>query len=189
MHRRFLYLIFLLIFLTACSPSPATPVNTVPVLPSVIIPTQPACTALQVQPTPGADTPSLFPPENETDHVRGAKNPLVTITEYTDYQDIRSGLFVQVVDQLLEEHPKEVRVISRVFPLIEVHDKAALAAQAAEAAGEQDQFWEVYHLLYAQQENWVNLSLEDFEQWLKAQVSAIGIDTDQFEIDLQREDI
>jgi cyclophilin family peptidyl-prolyl cis-trans isomerase len=29
----------------------------------------------------------------------------------------------------------------------------------------------------------------DFEQWLRAQVSALGMDTDQFEADLKREDI
>jgi cyclophilin family peptidyl-prolyl cis-trans isomerase/protein-disulfide isomerase len=154
-----------------------------------MIPTPPACTALEMQPTPGADAPSLFPPESETDHVRGAEDPLVTITEYSDYQDPRSGLFAQVVDRLLEEHPNDVRVVSRVFPLIAVNDKAALAAQAAEAAGEQDRFWEMHQLLYAQQENWVTLSLADFEQWLSAQVSAAGMDVDQFQADLKREDI
>lgn len=187
MRRIFPCLAFLLTSLIACSPAPAT-LTPPPVIPSVIIPTQPACTALQVQPTPGADTPSLFPPENETDHVRGAKTPLVTITEYIDYQDVRSGLLAEVMDRILEEHPKEVRVISRTFPLIEVHDKAALAAQAAKAAEAQSRFWEMHHLLYAQQENWVQLSPEDFEQWLKAQVSALGMDASQFEAALNGEE-
>jgi cyclophilin family peptidyl-prolyl cis-trans isomerase len=70
-----------------------------------------------------------------------------------------------------------------------INDKASLAAQAAEAAAEQDKFWEVHHLLYSQQENWVSLSVEDFEQWLTAQVSALGMDVDQFQADLKREDI
>ena len=96
--------------------------------------------------------------------MRGAQNPIVTITEYSDYQDVRSSLFAEVVNQLLKEHPNEVRVISRIFPLISINDKAALAAQAVEAAAEQDKFWEVHQLLYAQQENWISLSLEDFEE-------------------------
>jgi cyclophilin family peptidyl-prolyl cis-trans isomerase len=121
--------------------------------------------------------------------VRGADNPLLIITEYSDYQDPRSGLFAQVLDRLLEEHPDEVRVVSRVFPLIAVNDKAALAAQAAEAAAEQDQFWEMHRLLYAQQENWSTLSVADFEQWLGAQVSAMGMDVDRFNTDLHRQDI
>lgn len=142
-----------------------------------------------MEPTPGAETPSLFPPESEADRVRGADDPLLTITEYSDYQDLRSGLLAEALDKLLKENPGEVRVVSRLFPLMTVNDKAALAAQAAEAAGEQDRFWEMHELLYAQQENWISLSIADFEQWLRAQVSALGMDTDQFEADLKREDI
>jgi cyclophilin family peptidyl-prolyl cis-trans isomerase/protein-disulfide isomerase len=189
MHKPIFYFSLLFIFLSACSSPPASPIVTSPAIPSMIIPTPPACTALRVEPTPGANTPSLFPPEGETDHVRGAESPVVTITEYSDYQDLRSGLLAQVLDQLLEDHPNEVRVVSRIFPLIEVHDKAALAAQAVEAAAEQDQFWAMHHLLYAQQENWVTLSVEDFEQWLGAQVSAVGMDVDEFQAALKREDI
>jgi cyclophilin family peptidyl-prolyl cis-trans isomerase/2-hydroxychromene-2-carboxylate isomerase len=121
--------------------------------------------------------------------VRGAAAPLLTITEYSDYQDLRSGLLANALDQLLDEHPEDVRVVSRIFPLIAVNDKAALAAQAAEAAGEQDRFWEMHQLLYTQQENWVNLPVADFEQWLSAQVSALGMDVDQFQADLKRDDI
>jgi cyclophilin family peptidyl-prolyl cis-trans isomerase/protein-disulfide isomerase len=187
--RKLFSFLFLLIFLTGCTSSSGSPVNSSTAISGIIIPTPPACTALQVEPTPGAETPSLFPPETETDHVRGAKNPLLTITEYSDYQDLRSGLLAKALDKLLEQHPEDVRVVSRVFPLLAVNDKAALAAQAAEAAGEQDRFWEMHKLLYAQQENWVTLSVADFEQWLHAQASAIGMDVNQFEADLKREDI
>jgi cyclophilin family peptidyl-prolyl cis-trans isomerase/protein-disulfide isomerase len=144
---------------------------------------------MSAAPTPGPDSPSLFPPESETDRVRGAEDPIVTITEYSDYQDVRSAAFAEIVDRLLEEYADEVRVVSRSFPLMSIHDKAALAAQAAQAAGEQDQFWKMHRLLYAQQENWVSLSAEDFERWLGAQVSTLGMDVDRFETDLKREDI
>ena len=181
--------LFLLTLLTACTTSSAPPLPTAPTVPNLVIPTPPACTAVQVEPTPGSETPSLFAPESEGDHVRGADNPLVTLTEYSDYQDPRSALFAQVVDQLLEEHPDEVRVVSRIFPLIKINDKAALAAQAAAAAAGQDRFWDMHHLLYAQQENWVNLSVKDFEDWLSAQAAALGMDVEQFQADLKREDI
>lgn len=189
MRRLFPFFYLFVISLISCTPSAAGPVSTPSATPRIIIPTPPACTSLQVEPTPGSDTPSLFPPESETDRVRGAANPLVTITEYSDYQDLRSGLLSQVLDRLLEEHAEQVRVVSRVFPLLAVNDKAALAAQAAEAAGEQERFWEMHQLLYAQQESWVKLSVADFEQWLSAQVSSLGMDLAQFERDLKREDI
>jgi cyclophilin family peptidyl-prolyl cis-trans isomerase/protein-disulfide isomerase len=194
MHRfrliTFSACLLLAFVIAACTAAPASPVNSVPLIPSLIVPTPPACTTIVAEPTPGADTPSLFPPESGADHVRGAENPSVTITEYSDYQDLRSGLFAEVVDRLLEEYPKDVRVVSRIFPLISVNDKAALAAQAAEAAAEQDKFWEMHDLLYAGQESWVNLSAEDFEQWISAQASALPhVNVDQFKADLKRADI
>jgi cyclophilin family peptidyl-prolyl cis-trans isomerase/protein-disulfide isomerase len=141
------------------------------------------------EPTPGPEVPSVFPPITEKDHVRGAENPAVTVMDYSDYQDPRSALFADVVDELLDENPNDVKVVSRIFPLIVVNDKAAIAAQAAEAAAEQDKFWEVHDLLYEQQANWLNLSVEDFESWLTAQVSVLGMDVEQFQSDLKREDI
>src|SRR5512138_2032698 len=101
-----------LLLLTSCSSSPATPLSTQPVIPSLIIATPPACTTIQSQPTPGPNTPSLFAPESAADHVRGASNPLVTITDYSDYQDVRSGEWAKVEEQLLKEHPDDVRQVS-----------------------------------------------------------------------------
>ncbi len=184
----------ILIILTAsCStPAPTGPIATPSIPPdiNIIFPTEPPpCTTITTAPTPKPEESTIFPPESADDHVRGAQEPAVTIMEYTDYQDSRSGLFAQVVSQLLSEHPDDVRVISRVFPLMSVYDKTALAAQAAEAAAEQDKFWEMHDLLYAQQANWTSLSAEEFEHWLTAQASGLGMDAEQFQSDLKREDI
>lgn len=188
MRKPFSFL-FLILLLSSCTTPAAIPVQTAPAIPSIIIPTPPACTTIRLEPTPGPEMPSLFPPESSADHVRGAEQPIVTITEYSDYQDVRSALLAEAIDRLLEEHPDELRVISRVFPLISINDKAALAAQAAQAAAEQDLFWEMHHLLYGQQESWISLAADEFEAWLNAQASALGMDTDQFETALKRDDI
>ena len=190
MYTKIIPFLFLLSTLaTACAASPASPTTIVSPTPNIIIPTPPSCTNIVAEPTPGPDTPSVFPPESKTDRVRGAENPSVTIVDYSDYQDFRSGLFEEELNQLLEAHPNDVRVVSRVFPLISVNDKAALAAQAAEAAAEQNKFWEVHNLLFAQQENWVDLSVQDFEQWITARASALEMNVDQFKSDMNREDI
>jgi len=182
--------IILFLLISACATAPASPTTAAQTAPNIIIPTPPSCATILTEPTPGPEEPSIFPPEDKTDHVRGAEHPFVTIMEYSDYQDLRSGLFEEVVTQLLEEHPNDVRVVSRIFPLIAINDKAALAAQAAEAAREQDKFWEFHDLLYAQQANWVNLSVEDFEQWITAQASAFPkVNVDQFKSDMKRQDI
>lgn len=82
-----------------------------------------------------------------------------------------------------------MQVVTRIFPLAGLNDKAVIAAQAAEAAAEQTKFWEVHNLLYSQQANWVSLSVEDFEQWITAQASALEMNVDQFKSDMKREDV
>jgi cyclophilin family peptidyl-prolyl cis-trans isomerase/protein-disulfide isomerase len=182
-------LFLFLTFLTACTSTPEALIGTPSAIPGIIIPTQPACTTVFAEPTPGPEIPSLFAPESSTDHARGAASPIVTITEYSDYQDFMSSLFAKEVTRLLETHSNELRVVSRIFPRLDTNNKAALAAQAAEAASEQGKFWEMHDLLYTQQQNWASLSVEDFSQWLTAQVSALGMNVDQFQTDLEREDI
>jgi hypothetical protein len=102
-------------------------------------------------------------------------------------QNPTSGSFSQVVSRLQSEHPEDVRFVSRIFPFVGRNDKAVIAAQAVEAADLQDKFWELHDVLYSQQADWVNLSVEDFEQWVTAQASALGMDPKQFQADLKSE--
>ena len=190
MTSKFFSFLFLLsFFLFACSPAPTTTPSAIAPTPKLIFPTQaPICTTLEVEPTPGPEEPSLFPPESADDHARGAKNPSVTITTYVDYQDNRSSFFVDVTNQLLAEYPNDARVVYRPFPLTNIFDKSALALQAAEAANNQGKFWEMNDLLYAQHDNWIQLLPDDFKQWLIAQSAGLGLNADQFESDLQSEE-
>jgi cyclophilin family peptidyl-prolyl cis-trans isomerase/protein-disulfide isomerase len=178
-----------LLLLSSCTASPTLSSEAISTLPSIVIPTPPSCTTIGGEPTPGPDAPSLFPPVNSTDHTRGSSDAPVTIIGYTDYQDFYSSLYWGSIKQLLSEHPDDVQVANRSFPLLATKDKSALAAQAAEAAAEQGKFWEMHDLLYTQQENWINLSAEDFEQWISAQASALGMNAEQFTSDLTRADI
>ena len=184
----FFFLLSLLFF--ACSPAPSSTPSAILPTPKLIFPTEaPSCTSLVVAPTPGPEEPSLFPAESADDRARGAEGPFVTITTYVDYQDNRSKFFVDVTSQLLDEYPNDLRVIYRPFPLKDIFDKSALAAQAAEAAQEQGKFWEMNDLLFAQHENWIQLLPADFEQWLAAQASGLGLNVDQFVSDFQSEEI
>ena len=121
--------------------------------------------------------------------MRGAENSLITIMEYSDYQDPQSAALANVTKRLLEENPDTISLVSRPFPIHIVNDKAAYAALAAEAAAEQGKFWEMHDLLFDQQSNWINLSVDDFKQWLTAQVPGLGLDAAQFRSDYAREDI
>ncbi len=90
--------------------------------------------------------------------------------------------------QLAEDYPDDVRVAYRHFPLLSIHDKAALATQASEAAGAQGQFWPMHDLLYETQSEWSALTPEDFENWLAEQAEDLDLDVAQFMDDLNSEE-
>jgi cyclophilin family peptidyl-prolyl cis-trans isomerase/protein-disulfide isomerase len=191
LFKTVLSFIFLLLIITACSKAAATPTPDPNfVLPTnIIVPTQPACTSLVSEPTPGPEAPSIFPPVTSADHVRGQEDAIITILDYSDYQDPRSGELAKATKQLFEENPDKIRLVSRPFPIYLVNDKSAYATLDVEAAAEQGKFWELNDLLYAQQTNWVNLSVDDFNQWMLAQVASLGMDVEKFKADRARDDI
>jgi cyclophilin family peptidyl-prolyl cis-trans isomerase len=86
-----------------------------------------------------------------------------------------------VLAQLEKKYPLELQVIFRQLPLYDIHDKALLAAQAAEAASDQGKFWEVYDLLYGNNNQWVSLTQDDFKSWLIEQSESIGLDPVSFQ--------
>ena len=82
--------------------------------------------------------------------------------------------------QIESNYPGDVRVVYRHFPLISIHDKAALATQASEAAGAQGEFWALHDLLFEHQAEWASLSVEQFQDWLIERAAELGVDTQQF---------
>lgn len=86
--------------------------------------------------------------------------------------------------QLQVDNPEDVRIVYRHFPLISIHDKAALATQASEAAGLQGKFWEMHDLLFEQQQEWSGLSVDEYKSWLSERAQELGLDASQFEKDL-----
>lgn len=108
------------------------------------------------------------------DHVRGAKDALLTIVEYGDYECPHCGKAAPVIRELLERFEGRLRFVFRHLPLTDVHPYAALAAEAAEAAGEQNRFWEMHDLLFLRQGALQQADLIGYAQQL-------GLDVDAFE--------
>src|SRR5436853_25684 len=87
------------------------------------------------------------PVDPERDHVRGPAEAPVTIVEYGDFECPYCGQAEPVVRELLSDFG-DVRYVWRHLPLSDVHPRAELAAEAAEAAADQGAFWEMHdHLL------------------------------------------
>src|SRR5205823_13465867 len=88
--------------------------------------------------------------DEERDHLRGPGDAPVTVVEYGDFECPYCGRAEPAVRELLRDHG-DVRYVWRHLPLGDVHPNAQLAAEAAEAAGDQGSFWEMHDLLLSNQ--------------------------------------
>jgi protein-disulfide isomerase len=84
------------------------------------------------------------------DHILGDVHAHVTLLEYGDYECPASIQAEPLMRQLVATHGHRLRFIYRHYPLVDVHPLAELAAEAAEAAAAQGQFWPMHHFLFAQ---------------------------------------
>ena len=119
----------------------------------------------------------LTPPVSDRDHSIGPKDSPVTLVEYGDYECPYCGQAENSVHEIQERTGDAVRLVFRHFPNRTVHPHAKLAAEAAEAAGEQGKFWEMHELLFHHQDN--------LEQWdMLEYARELDLDTDKFQIAL-----
>jgi cyclophilin family peptidyl-prolyl cis-trans isomerase len=91
-----------------------------------------------------------------------------------------------VVEQLKNNYGDELRVVYRHFPLLSIHDKAQITAEAAEAAGAQGKFWEMHDMLFARQQQWSSTPVDQMVNVLTGYAAEIGVaDAAQFQADLE----
>jgi protein-disulfide isomerase len=93
----------------------------------------------------------LTSPVSAVDHVLGSEHAPVTVVEYADFECPNCKQVASAVKLLLERFAERVRFAYRHNPLEEVHPHALMAAQAAECAGAQGQFWPMHDLLFDNQ--------------------------------------
>ncbi len=115
----------------------------------------------------------------DRDHIRGSKAGPVTLVEYGDYECPYCGRAEVVVRELLDSFGDDLRYVWRHLPLNDVHLNAQLAAEAAEAAGRQDSFWEMHDVLLEHPEE---LTPAD----LRRHADELGLDVDRFSNELRR---
>lgn len=175
-------ILFLLIvwLCTACQPAaPALPLATAtrPALPT------PAPFVIITIPPPES-LPTSAPDAVTIDHVQGPDDAVVTIVSYGDFQCEACAPVARDLNLLRERYPDTLRIVWRHLPDVGTNDKAELAATAAEAASEQDQFWAMHDLLFARQQEWAGLTPDEFRAKLNDYAAEIGMDAVQFTADM-----
>jgi protein-disulfide isomerase len=118
-----------------------------------------------------------LPVADDRDHVQGPADAAVTLLEYGDYECPFCGAAYPIVKQVQETMGERLRFVFRNFPITTAHPHAEQAAEAAEAAAAQGQFWPMHDLLY---ENQRHLETDD----LIAYASRLGLDVSRFQREL-----
>ena len=126
-----------------------------------------------------------IPAVSAQDWTRGPSDAPVAILAYSDFQSEACAQLASILKRLVELHPKELILVHRHYPLLTNHDKSSLAAQAAESAGAQGLFWEMHDLLFARQDEWLDLTPEAFQGWILQAASEIGADAIALREDLE----
>src|SRR5206468_12337029 len=80
---------------------------------------------------------------------RGSLSAPVTIVEFADYQCPYCKVSHPVLQQLLAKYGDKVSLVFKDFPLQNIHPQAQGAAEAAQCAGEQGQYWQYHDALFA----------------------------------------
>lgn len=115
----------------------------------------------------------LAVPIGESDHAQGPASAPVTLVEYGDYECPSCGQAFPVVKELQRRLGSQMRFVFRNFPLATAHPHAEHAAEAAEAAVSQGQFWAMHDTLFENQN-----ALDD--EYLVQYAVALGLDESQF---------
>jgi protein-disulfide isomerase len=121
------------------------------------------------------------------DHKAGAGNKKVSIIEYGDFQCPSCGRFYPLLEETRKEYGDDITFVFRHFPITSIHKNAQASSRAAEAAGKQGKFFEMYSKLYETQEAWSESGSAQsiFEDY----ASKLGLDVAKFKTDYVSEEI
>ncbi len=121
----------------------------------------------------------------DNDWLIGDKNAPVTVIEYSDFQCPACAYYFPIVEQILSDEAN-IAFVYRHFPL-QQHANAIPASRAAESAGKQGKFWEMYRLIFKNQKNWENSRtaktiFESYAKELKLDIVKYNTDYDSAEV-------
>lgn len=127
-------------------------------------------------------------PNPSTNNASGSTRPNVKVSspvvleEYGDYQCPPCGLLYPDLKQIEKEYGNQVQIVFHHFPLMKIHKNALAAAHAAEAARNQNKFWEMHDKLYRNQKEWAEQA--DPTPILVSYARQLNLNIDKFTQDL-----
>ncbi len=117
-----------------------------------------------------------------SEHVTGKIDSQVRLIEYGDFQCPACKSYFPMVEEIKNTYSDKIAFQFRHYPLNQIHPNAFIGSRAAEAASNQDKFWEMYSLLYENQSIWSNE--KDPTNTLVSYAEQLNLDTEKFKTDM-----
>ena len=95
---------------------------------------------------------SLDRPISDKDHLVGRPDAPIILLQYGDFECPFCGSAYPMIKRLQESLDDDMCFVYRHFPVSTKHKHARKAAEAAEAAGAQNAFWQMHDILYEHQD-------------------------------------
>ncbi len=126
---------------------------------------------------------ALAPPRVDVgaddDPFMGPQDAPVTLVEFSDFQCPYCRRVQSVLKRLMTAYHGQLKLVFRDFPLRQIHPEAQKAAEAAQCANDQGQFWQYHDRLFAATE----LGVEHLKQY----AVELGLDAEGFNACLDSE--
>ncbi len=122
---------------------------------------------------------------NIADHVFGKSDSKVTLVEYGDFQCSACFAAHPVIKAVTEAYKDQIQYVFRNFTLgaASGHPNGTIAATAAEAAGLQGKYWDMYNLVYEGQNSWTYLSGDKLISVFDGYAQTLNLDMTKFRAD------
>lgn len=127
---------------------------------------------------------TLAEPVKPGEWTKGNKDAKVSIVEYSDFQCPACGSYYPIVEKITSEYKDKISFTYRHFPLPQ-HKNAELTAFAAEAAGKQGKFWEMYSMIFEHQKDWSDVGVPQAEKIVLNYARELKLDMDLFAKDMK----
>jgi protein-disulfide isomerase len=104
------------------------------------------------------------------------------LVEFGDFQCGACAAARLRISKIIEQYGSQLKVVFKQYPMQRIHRNAMIAAQAAEAAGQQFKFWEMHDLLFERQNRWAQVP--DAHTIFLKYASELGLDLARFKRDI-----
>lgn len=140
-------------------------------------------------PKPADETPKTANTEvlySDTTNQIKAKEEKAVLVEFGDFQCPACASYHTLTKKLLEEYKDNLTFVFRNYPLGQ-HKFANSSAYAAEAAGKQGKYFEMFDRLYENQAKWTNQN--NAEEIFKEYAKEIGLDMAKYDQDVKSDEV